>query len=64
MLVGTWELAMLPWSVLVSWACARTVPATSRLGVCSAIRSMKLVSTRLYPVVCEFAMFPEMLLMA
>ena len=64
MLVGTLDDTTLPAIVLVSCDWASTEPATSRFGVVSDIRSTKLVSMRLYPVVCEFAMFPEMLLMA
>jgi hypothetical protein len=39
---------------------ALTEPASSCRNGRSGIMSTKLVSTRLKPVVCEFAMFPEM----
>ena len=45
---------------LVSREKAVTEPATSRRSVMSGIRSTKLVSTRLKPIVCELAMLPEM----
>src|ERR1043165_10145489 len=49
-----------PCTVLVARALAVTVPASCLDGGLSGIRSMKLVSTRLNAVVCEFAMLPEM----
>src|SRR5882762_10135053 len=49
-----------PCTVLVAREDASTVPASCLVGMLSGIRSMKLVSTRLNAVVCEFAMLPEM----
>src|SRR5882757_6115735 len=48
-----------PCTVLVARALAVTVPESCLEGGLSGIRSWKLVSSRLYAVVCEFAMLPE-----
>ena len=49
-----------PWIVFVSCENAATAPALSCRAAELGMRSTKLVSTRLKPIVCEFAMFPEM----
>src|SRR4029078_11287005 len=51
---------MSPCTLLVEREFAITLPASCLFGVLSGMRSTKLVSSRLKPVVCELAMLPEM----
>ena len=60
MKVPTEEFWMSPCTVLVAREFAITLPASCLEGMLSGIRSWKLVSIRLKPVVCELAMLPEM----
>jgi hypothetical protein len=60
MLVERLVVLSVPWIVFESDDEAITEPDTARFTGESGMRSTKLVSTRLNPTVCEFAMFPEM----
>src|SRR5690349_108669 len=51
---------MSPCTEFVAREFAITLPDFCWLGVSSGMRSTKLVSSRLKPIVCEFAMLPEM----
>src|SRR5215470_3858781 len=53
------ELWIEPCTLLVERESAVTLPATCSRGALSCTRSAKLVSVSLNPVVCEFAMLPE-----
>jgi hypothetical protein len=56
------ELSIPPWTLLVERVSARTDPDLCAVALpLSETRSAKVVSLRLNPVVCEFAIFPEML---